>query len=101
MVKRISLVAIALLVRRYYVSGETSTKNQQRLIIFLAIIIGSSVATAVYMALQTHELAYEAQNLQLARLVGSMVIIIIVYCLMALTLCLMQRYPSAPCSYSV
>jgi len=34
-------------------------------------------------------------------LVGSMVIIIIVYCLMALTLCLMQSYPSAPCSYSV
>jgi APA family basic amino acid/polyamine antiporter len=45
-----SLVAIALLVRRYYVSGETSIKNQQRLIMFLAIIIGSSVATAVYWA---------------------------------------------------
>lgn len=45
-----SLVALALLVRRYYVSGETSIKNQQRLIMFLAIIIVSSVATAVYWA---------------------------------------------------
>eukprot|EP00253_Pinus_taeda_P031258 PITA_31258 len=43
-----SLVAIALLVRRYYVSGETSIQNQRKLIIFLAIIIGSSVATAAY-----------------------------------------------------
>jgi len=45
-----SLVAIALLVRRYYVSGETSIKNQQRLIMFLAIIIVSSIATAGYWA---------------------------------------------------
>jgi len=45
-----SLVSIALLVRRYYVSGETSIKNQQMLITFLAIIIASSVATAVYWA---------------------------------------------------
>lgn len=45
-----SLVAIALLVRRYYVSGETSIKNQQMLIIFLTIILASSVATAVYWA---------------------------------------------------
>jgi len=45
-----SLVAVALLVRRYYVSGETSIENQRKLIIFLAIIIGSSVATAVYWA---------------------------------------------------
>lgn len=45
-----SLVAIALLVRRYYVSGETSFENQRKLIFFLTIILVSSVATAVYWA---------------------------------------------------
>lgn len=44
------LVAIALLVRRYYVSGQTSIRNQRFLIMFLVIIIGSSIGTAVYWA---------------------------------------------------
>ncbi|PIA41695.1 hypothetical protein AQUCO_02200253v1 [Aquilegia coerulea] len=45
-----SLVALALLVRRYYVSGETSVSDRNKLIGFLALIIGSSVATAAYWA---------------------------------------------------
>jgi APA family basic amino acid/polyamine antiporter len=53
-----SLVAIALIVRRYYVSGKTSIKNQQRLIMFLAIIIGSSVATVVYWATSDEWIGY-------------------------------------------
>eukprot|EP00253_Pinus_taeda_P000835 PITA_00835 len=44
------LVATALLVRRYYVSGETSVENQRKLILFLVIILGSSAATSVYWA---------------------------------------------------
>ncbi|KAG8385219.1 hypothetical protein BUALT_Bualt03G0019400 [Buddleja alternifolia] len=42
------LVAVALLVRRYYVSGETSNANRNKLIIFLALIVGSSCVTAAY-----------------------------------------------------
>uniref|UniRef100_A0A0D6QXW6 Cationic amino acid transporter C-terminal domain-containing protein n=1 Tax=Araucaria cunninghamii TaxID=56994 RepID=A0A0D6QXW6_ARACU len=45
-----SLVAIGLIVRRYYVTGETNSRNQSLLIMFLVIIIGSSVATAIYWA---------------------------------------------------
>ncbi|TXG48087.1 hypothetical protein EZV62_027381 [Acer yangbiense] len=45
-----SLVALALLVRRYYVTGETSNSDRNKLIGFLAVIIGSSIATAVYWA---------------------------------------------------
>ncbi|KAK2643064.1 hypothetical protein Ddye_024827 [Dipteronia dyeriana] len=46
-----SLVALALLVRRYYVTGETSNSDRNKLIGFLAVIIGSSIATAVYWAI--------------------------------------------------
>lgn len=42
------LVALSLIVRRHYVSGETSSRHQMLLIIFLVLIIGSSVATATY-----------------------------------------------------
>lgn len=42
------LVAVALLVRRYYVAGETSAADRNRLVIFLVLILGSSVATASY-----------------------------------------------------
>ncbi|GFP95965.1 cationic amino acid transporter 1 [Phtheirospermum japonicum] len=42
------LVAVALLVRRYYVSGETSVENRNKLIVFLVLILGSSIATAAY-----------------------------------------------------
>ncbi|KAL5731676.1 catalase A [Ranunculus cassubicifolius] len=43
-----SLVALALLVRRYYVSGETSNSDRNKLIGFLILIIGSSAGIAVY-----------------------------------------------------
>lgn len=43
-----SLVAIALMVRRYYVSGETTQANQSKLIFFIAMIILSSIGTATY-----------------------------------------------------
>ncbi|KAF5197085.1 Cationic amino acid transporter [Thalictrum thalictroides] len=43
-----SLVALALLVRRYYVFGETPDSERNKLIGFLTLIIGSSVATAAY-----------------------------------------------------
>ncbi|BAF12660.1 cationic amino acid transporter 1 [Oryza sativa Japonica Group] len=40
------LVAVALLVRRYYVSGETSRADRNRLAACIAAILASSVATA-------------------------------------------------------
>lgn len=43
-----SLVAIALLVRRYYVSGVTTQANRNKFIACLVLIIGSSIATSVY-----------------------------------------------------
>ncbi|KAF6166530.1 hypothetical protein GIB67_005392 [Kingdonia uniflora] len=49
-----SLVALALLVRRYYVSGETSNVDRNKFIVFLTLIIGSSTATAMYWALSTN-----------------------------------------------
>ncbi|KAL5577367.1 hypothetical protein UlMin_019066 [Ulmus minor] len=45
------LVSIALLVRRYYVVGITTKENQIKLVAFLAIIVGSSIATCVYWAI--------------------------------------------------
>ncbi|EPS73602.1 hypothetical protein M569_01155 [Genlisea aurea] len=42
------LVAIALIVRRYYVSGETSAENKKKMIVFLILILGSSIVTSVY-----------------------------------------------------
>ncbi|XP_050290293.1 cationic amino acid transporter 1-like [Quercus robur] len=44
------LVAIGLLVRRYYVSGVTTTANHIKFVVFLALILGSSIATAIYWA---------------------------------------------------
>ncbi|XP_023519083.1 cationic amino acid transporter 1-like [Cucurbita pepo subsp. pepo] len=44
------LVAVALIVRRYYVSGETTSSNRNKLIIYLFLIMGSSTATAIYWA---------------------------------------------------
>ncbi|WVZ59924.1 hypothetical protein U9M48_010006 [Paspalum notatum var. saurae] len=40
------LVAIALLVRRYYVSGETTVANRNKLVACIVAIVGTSVATA-------------------------------------------------------
>ncbi|XP_052179912.1 cationic amino acid transporter 1-like [Diospyros lotus] len=45
-----SLVALALLVRRYYVTGETSNCDRTKLIGFLGFIIASSVGSAIYWA---------------------------------------------------
>ncbi|KAI3455941.1 hypothetical protein Pfo_012604 [Paulownia fortunei] len=42
------LVALALLVRRHYVSGETSPEHRNKLIVFLVLILKSSIATAAY-----------------------------------------------------
>ncbi|CAK7337129.1 unnamed protein product [Dovyalis caffra] len=41
------LVAVALLVRRYYVSGVTTPVNHIKLVLCIAGILGSSIATAV------------------------------------------------------
>ncbi|KAL8468620.1 hypothetical protein ACS0TY_031714 [Phlomoides rotata] len=46
-----SLVALALLVRRYYVTGQTSPQHRNMLVVFLLLIIGSSIATAAYWGL--------------------------------------------------
>ncbi|KAM3277864.1 hypothetical protein ACQJBY_045635 [Aegilops geniculata] len=40
------LVAVALLVRRYYVTGETTAANRNRLVACIAAILATSVATA-------------------------------------------------------
>ncbi|PIN11639.1 Amino acid transporter [Handroanthus impetiginosus] len=44
------LVSIALLIRRYYISGETSVEHRNKLIVFLVLIIGSSTAITAYWA---------------------------------------------------
>ncbi|POO00950.1 Amino acid/polyamine transporter [Trema orientale] len=44
------LVALALIVRRYYVSGVTTKVNRIKLIAFLVFILGSSIATSIYWA---------------------------------------------------
>lgn len=47
------LVALALLVRRYYVSGVTTAADRNNLVVFLLLILGSSIATAAYWGLST------------------------------------------------
>lgn len=42
-----TLVAIALLVRRYFVTGETNKHNQNLLIMFMLLILSSSSATTI------------------------------------------------------
>ncbi|XVE48515.1 hypothetical protein DITRI_Ditri01bG0008000 [Diplodiscus trichospermus] len=46
-----SLVALALIVRRYYVKNETTSSDRNKLTGFLVLIIGSSIANAVYWAI--------------------------------------------------
>ncbi|XP_010051968.2 cationic amino acid transporter 1 [Eucalyptus grandis] len=48
------LVAVALLVRRYYVSGVTKPADRNKLIICISLIVGSSIATAAYWGLSEH-----------------------------------------------
>ncbi|EPS73601.1 cationic amino acid transporter, partial [Genlisea aurea] len=45
------LVAVALIVRRYYAAGETSAANRNKLMVLMALILGSSIATATYWGL--------------------------------------------------
>ncbi|KAI8000279.1 Cationic amino acid transporter 1 [Camellia lanceoleosa] len=45
------LVALALLVRRYYVAGVTTPADRIKLIVCLLLILASSIATSVYWAL--------------------------------------------------
>lgn len=44
------LVAVALLIRRYYVTGVTTNGNRNKLIFLVILILGSSIATATYWA---------------------------------------------------
>jgi APA family basic amino acid/polyamine antiporter len=52
------LVAVALLVRRYYVSGVTTYANRVKLIVCLNLIIGSSIGTAAYWGKSDHWIGY-------------------------------------------
>ncbi|XP_010451319.1 PREDICTED: cationic amino acid transporter 1-like [Camelina sativa] len=49
------VVAVALLVRRYYVTGETSSRDRNKFLVFLGLILASSTATAVYWALEKED----------------------------------------------
>ncbi|KAB2043165.1 hypothetical protein ERO13_D02G238000v2 [Gossypium hirsutum] len=49
------LVALALLVRRYYVSGETTTANRNKLVACIVLILASSIATAAYWGLSDND----------------------------------------------
>lgn len=42
------LVSVALLVRRYYVTGVTTTANRNKFIACIALILGSSIGTSAY-----------------------------------------------------
>ncbi|XP_025013860.2 cationic amino acid transporter 1 isoform X2 [Ricinus communis] len=53
-----TLVALALLVRRYYVANETSDSNRKKLIGLLVLIIGSSVGSSAYWALTDGWIGY-------------------------------------------
>ncbi|KAK7247339.1 hypothetical protein RIF29_42220 [Crotalaria pallida] len=52
------LVAIALLVRRYYVSGVTTKENQIKLIVCLVLIFGSSSLVSAYFAVSDGWIGY-------------------------------------------
>ncbi|XP_047331235.1 cationic amino acid transporter 1-like [Impatiens glandulifera] len=45
------MVAVALLVRRYYVTGVTSPSDRNKLVLFLTLILGSSVGISIYWGL--------------------------------------------------
>ncbi|KAL9314526.1 hypothetical protein ACSQ67_019978 [Phaseolus vulgaris] len=52
------LVAVALLVRRYYSSGVTTKSNQIKLIVFIVVIIGSSCGISSYWAVSDGWIGY-------------------------------------------
>ncbi|KAK7273798.1 hypothetical protein RIF29_14861 [Crotalaria pallida] len=49
-----SLVALALLVRRYYVKGVTTRSNFAKFIVCIALILGSSAASAIFWSKTTN-----------------------------------------------
>lgn len=53
-----SLVALALLVRRYYESGETTSTDRNKVIGFLTLIVVSSIATSAYWAVSDGWIGY-------------------------------------------
>ncbi|CAM8940126.1 unnamed protein product [Rhodiola kirilowii] len=53
-----SLVSLALLVRRYYESGETSSSDRNKVIACLVLIVGSSIATSAYWAVSDGWIGY-------------------------------------------
>ncbi|GKV32083.1 hypothetical protein SLEP1_g40714 [Rubroshorea leprosula] len=53
-----SLVALALIVRRYYVAGQTTDSDRNKLIGFLILILASSIASAAYWAVNTGWIGY-------------------------------------------
>ncbi|KAL1555755.1 catalase A [Salvia divinorum] len=48
------LVALAIIVRRYYVSGETSEANRKKLVVYITMILASSTGTSMYWGLSEH-----------------------------------------------
>lgn len=52
------LVAVALLVRRYYVPDVTTNADRNKLVLFIILILGSSTATAIYWAASTGWIGY-------------------------------------------
>lgn len=52
------VVAVGLLVRRYYVSGTTTAADRNKLVACLVLIIGSSIATAAYWGLSEGWIGY-------------------------------------------
>ncbi|GMN54617.1 hypothetical protein TIFTF001_023743 [Ficus carica] len=52
------LVAVALLVRRYYATGVTTQADQTKFIVFLSIILGASIATSLYWAVSEGWIGY-------------------------------------------
>ncbi|RZC43645.1 hypothetical protein C5167_036602 [Papaver somniferum] len=53
-----SLVAVSLLIRRYYVAGVTSNADRNKFIGFLALIVLSSIGTSVYWAVSNGWIGY-------------------------------------------
>jgi APA family basic amino acid/polyamine antiporter len=43
-----TLVAMALFIHHYYAAGETAASDRNRLVVCLAVIVGSCMATAAY-----------------------------------------------------
>ncbi|GAB4840668.1 catalase A [Ancistrocladus abbreviatus] len=48
------MVALGLIVRRYYVSGLTTGANRNKLVVCILVILGSSIAIATYWGLSQH-----------------------------------------------